>query len=195
MKVALFGLAGIAHGKHNLKDPRLDQIHKLVEADKKTYMQVDILEDGNLEADVILTNHDRFPDLILKDLEFVETRLGRNPPEAERALLQKIGTNLEQERPLSKIVLSDQEREAISAHNFLTNRPIVVAEGGESGGTEELLLRAFKEAGFICFLTVGGKENRAWPVRKGPPHGKRPARSTPIFRKASSALRLSASKT
>ena len=28
-------------------------------------------------------------------------------------------------------------------------------------------VRAFKEAGYICFLTVGGKENRAWPIRKG----------------------------
>jgi ribosome-binding ATPase YchF (GTP1/OBG family) len=32
---------------------------------------------------------------------------------------------------------------------------------------EALLLRAFQESGYICFLTVGGKENRAWPIRKG----------------------------
>ena len=32
---------------------------------------------------------------------------------------------------------------------------------------ENLLLKAFAEAGFISFLTVGGKENRAWPIRKG----------------------------
>ncbi|MPN44803.1 Ribosome-binding ATPase YchF [bioreactor metagenome] len=30
-----------------------------------------------------------------------------------------------------------------------------------------MLLRAFAAAGYICFLTVGGKENRAWPIRKG----------------------------
>lgn len=29
------------------------------------------------------------------------------------------------------------------------------------------MLRAFKEAGYICFLTVGGKENRAWAIRHG----------------------------
>jgi len=29
------------------------------------------------------------------------------------------------------------------------------------------MLRAFREGGYICFLTVGGKENRAWPIRKG----------------------------
>jgi ribosome-binding ATPase YchF (GTP1/OBG family) len=32
---------------------------------------------------------------------------------------------------------------------------------------EALLLRAFADAGYISFLTVGGKENRAWPIRRG----------------------------
>ena len=32
MKICLFGVSGIAPGNHNLKDPRLDQAHKLVEA-------------------------------------------------------------------------------------------------------------------------------------------------------------------
>ena len=29
------------------------------------------------------------------------------------------------------------------------------------------MVRAFGESGYISFLTVGGKENRAWPIRKG----------------------------
>ena len=32
MKICLFGVSGIALGKHNIKDPRLDQADKLVEA-------------------------------------------------------------------------------------------------------------------------------------------------------------------
>jgi len=42
-----------------------------------------------------------------------------------------------------------------------------VAEAAEAENPETLLLRAFAEAGYICFLTVGGKENRAWPIRRG----------------------------
>ena len=30
-----------------------------------------------------------------------------------------------------------------------------------------LLLRAYREAGYISFLTVGGKENRAWEIPSG----------------------------
>ena len=44
---------------------------------------------------------------------------------------------------------------------------MVVAEPTEMENPDALLLRAFREGGYICFLTVGGKENRAWPIRKG----------------------------
>ena len=40
MKLALFGIQNIPLGKHNVKDPRLDQVHELVEADKKAYAQM-----------------------------------------------------------------------------------------------------------------------------------------------------------
>lgn len=78
MKICVIGIPGIAVGKHNVKDPRLDQADKLVEAKKKTYAQVDVVgEDGMQEADAILVSRDRLLDVIFKDLEFIETRLGR----------------------------------------------------------------------------------------------------------------------
>src|SRR5512146_2298547 len=128
MKFALFGITDIKVGKHNLKDPRLDEAHKLVEADKKTNAQVDIIgEDELLDADAILATQDSKPDLILKDLEFVETRLGRDPQPAERAALEKIKGLLEAEKFLFNSGLTPQDLEAISAHNFFTSKPITVA--------------------------------------------------------------------
>src|SRR5262245_61217742 len=99
MKLALSGIHGIPLGKRNIKDPRLDEADRLVEADKKTYAQVDLVGDDALaDADAIVTTREGRPDLMLKDLEFVETRLGRNPPEAERAALIKLQAALEGER-------------------------------------------------------------------------------------------------
>jgi ribosome-binding ATPase YchF (GTP1/OBG family) len=168
MKIALFGLPEIKPGKHNLKDPRLDQADKLVEADKKTHAQVDVIgEDQLLDGDAILSSREGKADLILKDLEFVETRLGREPLEAERAALEKIKSLLESERFIFNSGLSPEELQAVAAHSFITNKPIVVAGPEELSSPDALLLRAFQEAGYICFLTVGGKENRAWPVGKG----------------------------
>jgi len=168
MKIAIVGVPGIPVGKHNLKDPRLDQADQLIEAKKKAHAQVDVLgEDGTLEADAIVVSRDRLLDLILHDLEFVETRLGREPAAAEKATLGKIKAALETERTVLQAGSSPEEMRDVAAHSFHTNKPVVVAEAVDLENTDALMVRAFAEAGYICFLTVGGKENRAWPIRKG----------------------------
>lgn len=168
MKICLYGLTGISLGKYNLKDPRLDQADKLVEAKKKSYAQIDLVgEEGTLEADAIVAPRERFPDLILQDLEFVETRLERNPPEPERTVLLKVRAALEAEKTLFQTGLSPEELQAIAAHGFHTNKPVVVATDEEVLQPDGLMLRAYAESGFISFITVGGKENRAWPIRAG----------------------------
>jgi len=168
MKICLFGVSGITLGKHNLKDLRLDQADKLVEAQKKTYAQADVVDEKELlTADAILTTRAALSDLFLKDLDAVETRLGRDPGEAEKAVLQKLADGLMSEKPLSTIGLTAEDLSAISAHNFCSNKPVVVAEEAELASPDALLVRAFKESGYLSFLTVGGKENRAWPIRSG----------------------------
>jgi hypothetical protein len=168
MKIALFGITDIKSGKHNLKDPRLDQAHALVEADKLTRAQVEVVGPEELAvADVILASAEGKADLILKDLEFVETRLGRDPQPGERAALEQLKARLESERFVRDAGLEAAELQAVAAHSFCTAKPIVVAAPEELQQPEALLLRAFAEGGGICFLTVGGKENRAWPIRQG----------------------------
>ena len=104
MKVALVGITGVPLGKHNVKDPRLDQADQLIEAKKKIYAQVDVAgEDEALTADVIVVSPGSRLDLILQDLEFVETRLGRNPPDAERVVLEKIKNCLESDKMISEV--------------------------------------------------------------------------------------------
>src|ERR1019366_3035726 len=150
MKIALFGVTGIKSGKHNLKDPRFDEADRLVEADKKTYAQVDVVgEDQLIDADAILVSVEGRADLILKDLEFVETRLGREPQEAERAALEKIRTLLESERFVFNSGLAPEEFQAVAAHSFYTNKPIVTASREDLNNPDALLLRAFQEAGYI----------------------------------------------
>jgi hypothetical protein len=166
MKIAVIGLDGIPIGKNNVKDPRLDQADKLVEAKKKVYVQVDVVGEGEVhDADLILTSADRRPDLVLHDLEFVEVRLGREPSEAERTGLVKLQAAFEREEFANSVALTEDERKAITAHAFWTAKPVVVAQPGEV--PEALLVRAYQDSGDISYLTVGGKENRAWPIRKG----------------------------
>jgi len=168
MKICLFGISGIAPGKHNLKDPRLDQADKLVEAQKKTCAQVDVVEEKELlTCDAILTSRAALSDLLMKDLDFIETRMSRDAGEAEKAVLQKLADALISEKPVSTAGLTADELNVISAHNFYSNKPVVVAEESGLAVPDALLVRAFAESGYLSFLTVGGKENRAWPIRAG----------------------------
>jgi len=168
MKISLFGIQGIALGKHNVKDPRLDQADKLVEAQKKTCAQVDVVEEKEmLTADAVLTTRAALSDLLVKDLDADETRLGRNPSDAEKAVLQKLADALISEKSVSAAGLTADELAVISAHNFYSNRPVVVAGEAELAAPDALIVRALQESGYVSFLTVGGKENRAWPIRKG----------------------------
>jgi hypothetical protein len=168
MRICLFDLPGIPLGKYNLKDSRLDEADRLVEAKKKTYAQVDTVgREETLTADSILVPRTSLLDLIFLDLEFVENRLGRDPAPAEADVLKKLAAKLEQETPVGAAGLSPAEFQAVAAHQFHTNKPVVVAEPEELQNPDALMLRAFSGGGGLCFLTVGGKENRAWPIRQG----------------------------
>lgn len=168
MKLSIIGVPGIPLGKHNVKDPRLDQVDKLVEADKKAYLQIDAVgEEEMATADAFLVSSERKPDLILQDLEFIETRLGREPEEAEKRALLRLRSVLENEQCVSEAGLTEAEQAVLAAHAFVTAKPIVVATPADLEKPEMLIVRAYRESGFISYLTVGGKENRAWKIRQG----------------------------
>ena len=44
---------------------------------------------------------------------------------------------------------------------------MVVAEAQDVEQFDEFLVRVIGEAGYICFLTVGGAENREWLIKAG----------------------------
>lgn len=168
MKICLFGVNGATAGRRPLKDPRLDVAHQLVEADKKAYAHVDVsAEEGLAEADAIVATADSVLDLILQDLEFVEVRLGRDPGEAERSVLQRMQADLEASRCLGAGGYSPEDWQAVNASGLITRKPVVVATAEEAAQPDALLVRAAATAGWISFLTVGGKENRAWLIRQG----------------------------
>jgi ribosome-binding ATPase len=168
MKVSLIGISGAPLGKRNVKDPKLDQADKLVQADKKIYVQVDLVDEKEaINSDAILVSPEARPDLVLKDWEFVETRLSRDPSESERDLLNKLKAALEREEFINQTALSPDETSIAAVYNLLTARPVIVAEKAAPDNLDDLLLRTLRESGFISFLTVGGKENRAWLIKGG----------------------------
>lgn len=168
MKISAFGIPEIVIGKHNIKYDLLDQADKLVKAKKKTPPQIEMLgQDGAEEADVIIIFKDSKTDLILHDLDFVETRLSKAPAEKEKIILDKMKVALEKEEFISTLELTAADKEEISGYGLLTIKPVVVVEKEELAQMGTLLARVLGQSGFICFLTVGDKENRAWLIKKG----------------------------
>jgi hypothetical protein len=168
MKIAVVSLSQISAGKHNVKDPRLDQMHKITGSKKETYIQVEIVSEENiLEADALLAGVAAKQDLILRDLELVETRLGRSESESEKALLAKLKAHLEKEEFVLSLALSEEERQGLSTYGLITARPVVLATEEEAQEPNSLLSRAVKEAGYISFFTAGEKETRAWLIKAG----------------------------
>ncbi|MBM3854336.1 MAG: DUF933 domain-containing protein [Verrucomicrobia bacterium] len=168
MKVCAYGLAGVTPGRHHVKDPRLDQTHVLVEAKKRTYAQVDVATaEEALTSDAIAVTPSSRLELVLHDLEFVETRLERATEPVERAMLGKLKTALEAEQLVSTVELTAEERQLVAVQPLLTAKPVVAANAEEAANFGEFLVRVLAESGYICFLTVGGPENRAWLIRQG----------------------------
>jgi hypothetical protein len=168
MKIGLFAIAGILPGKHSLKDSRLDEIQRLSRSKNKTYAQVELVaEEAVLEAEIILAAEDARTDLILRDLEFLETRLSRCEDEKEKALIEKLKSILEKEEFIFKADLSQEETQAISGYGLLSKRSVVLATAQELNSPDELLRRAVRESGYISFLTAAEKEARACLIKEG----------------------------
>ena len=168
MKISIFAISQISSGKRNIKDPRLDQVDSITKAKKKTYIQVELVSGENaLDADAILVAEGALTDLVLKDLEFVETRLGRATQEAEKALLNKLKGLLEKEELISKAVLSEEEKQLMVSYGLYTVKPITVAKESDLEEQDALFSRLLSESGFTSFFTTGEKETRAWLIRKG----------------------------
>jgi len=91
----------------------------------------------------------------------------RSRATVERAGLEKIKTALESDQLAASVTLTEDESKAIAAHALVTRKPITVATAEELAASEALLLRCVRDAGFMFFLTVGGKENRSWIIRQG----------------------------
>jgi len=168
MKIALVGVTGVPLGKHKVRDPRLDQADKLVKADTKTYASVDVVGEEEVStADALVVSPEGRFDLIVKDLEFAETRLERDPPAAEKSVLERIKAHLEGEGVVAEAGLTPEELQLIESHAFVTAKPMMVAEAAELAAFDGFLVRVVSASGYISFLTVGGSENRAWLIRKG----------------------------
>lgn len=168
MKIGIFGIEGLAAGKANLVDQRLETIRQMFNSPKKVYIQVEIIGDRQklFEADGIIAQEGAKVDLILEDLEFVEGRLSRSSDDSEKKLFSRFKEQLDKEAFLFDLALSEEEKKMISGHSLFTIKPVYLAKPEELENKDKLIFSAYYHFGYRSFFTAGEKDAHAWCIKK-----------------------------
>lgn len=169
MKIGIFGFNNFSSGKENIIDKRLDTIKEMVHSAKKAYVQAELVVDMERlkECDGIISLKDNQIDLVLSDLEFVEKRLTNAQDEKEKNLLNRFKQQLESERFISELQLSEEEKVIASGYSLLSSRPVFLVEAEDLEDRAKILVSAYTHFGYISFFTANEKEAHAWSIKKG----------------------------
>jgi ribosome-binding ATPase YchF (GTP1/OBG family) len=169
VKIGIFGIDGLSQGKINVIDSRLEALQQMFNSPKKVYIQVDTVIDKEKlpESDGIVCPEGAKLDLILNDMEFVETRLARSSEESEKKLFARFKEQLDNEAFLSELALSDEEKKMISGYSLLSIKPVYLAKPEELENKDALFFAAYYHLGYQSFFTAGEKDAHAWSIKKG----------------------------
>ncbi len=164
MKVAFSGVE-LEAGKRKYKDPRIDLLVEKYAPLKVTPFYFDFIPNAFAEADCLVVDKHAFLDLLLQDMEKIETRLGNAREDSERQILKRFLVHLEGEVPLCDGEWDSEELLSLRELAPITFRPTLIING--EFDEAQLHKDALKKSKTIFFYTAGKKEVRAWPVKAG----------------------------
>ncbi len=167
MKASVFGIPDFPFGKKNLPDGRLNQMKELFRSQKITLIQVEYVTEKDLKtADAIVCPVEKKLDLVIVDMEVLESRLAKQLTEQERAITERAQKLLEKEVPLIEGEFSVDEKKWLANNNLVTIKPVIFIERQEMEDLPVLTRKVYDQAGMVSFLTGGVKESRAWEIKK-----------------------------
>ena len=104
-------------------------------------------------------------DLLILDMEKIETRLTRTADKKEIKLLQKCMDFLEKEMPLCDVQFDDPEKDLMKKLAPFSLKPVALIKGNED--TNTIIQLAIEKASYMFFYTSHPKETHAWFVPQG----------------------------
>ncbi|MFH0827803.1 MAG: hypothetical protein V1919_01390, partial [Candidatus Omnitrophota bacterium] len=161
MKIGILGTDIFAQGKVNLIDERVKALKTMFNSAKEVYIPVEIIVDQEKlsESDGIIAPEGSKLDLVVHDLEFVETRLSRTADVVEKAFLTKFKDQLDKEGLLCDLTVSEEEKGLVSGYSLWSIRPVYLAKEEEIQDKNKLLFNAYTSFGYISFFTAGDKDS------------------------------------
>ena len=163
MKISFLGL-DLPEGKVKYKDEKLMKLAEKFSPQKVSPFFAEFVSGDFMAGDCIVVARDKLLDLLIMDMEKVETRLGNTNDEDEKKILKKCQQNLEKEIPVCDISFSEQELQRIKELAPLSLKPTLIVENALDAN--ELIAKAFDKSGMMFFYTAGKKEVHAWSVAK-----------------------------
>ena len=164
MKIAILGL-NFTIGKKYLEDERLKELTQLLKPQKTTPIQIEILDSSHLtDADALILKEDLKEDIIIMDLEKIETLISKETNHKD--LLTKLKGFLEKEKFLNEISFSLEEEKNISTFNLLTFKPVSLMKEEDQQLLNQKIKELYYKSKRICFFTANQRELRAWEIKE-----------------------------
>ncbi len=164
MKISFLGL-DLPEGKVKYKDEKLIKLAEKFSPQKISPFFAEFVAGDFMASDCIVVARDKLLDLLIMDMEKVDTRLGNTKDETEKQLLQKCQQSLEKEIPVCDMSFSEQEIVKIRELAPISLKPTLIEEGTPE--VNDIIAKAFDKSGMMFFYTAGKKEVHAWSVKKG----------------------------
>ncbi len=165
MKVSFTGL-DLPEGKIKYNDPIFLELVKKFEPAKQSPYYFELFPNRYEAAQAIVITEEHALDLLILDLEKVETRLSHVENEKEKGLLERCQAHLEAQKPLCDIEMDYAEQTTMHSLGFLSRKPTLILS--ERILDINMLLRLILDkAGMMFFYTSGPQEVHAWLIGQG----------------------------
>ncbi len=164
MKIGFAGF-DLPEGKVKFQDAKVEGLERKFTPQKVTPFYAEFIKNDFLNCDAIFISQKSILDLLILDMEKLETRRDRTADAQEKKLLSKCLEYLEQEMPLCQVQFSEVEMALLRGLAPLSLKPTVVA--AEQPEINEIIKAALAAASIVFFYTAGKKEVHAWPVPEG----------------------------
>jgi len=176
LKIGFSGLE-LPEGKIKYNDKILDALSTKDNPKKVSPFYVDFIPNEFDRCDVIVIAKDTILDLLIHDMEKIETRMTRltDADEIETrmtrltdadetTILQRCLDNLEAEVPISDLHLTRHEFSVVSKAAPFSLKPVIQIEG--TADIDDIITMALDRAGLMFFYTSGPSESHAWLVER-----------------------------
>ena len=163
MKIGFTGVE-LQEGKIKFKDEKLIALERKDKPKKVSPFFAEFIRDEFVHSEVIVIPEDNILDLLIHDMEKIETRLARLTEDDEKALMMKCMENLENEIPLCEVAFEDDEKSMLKALAPYSFKPVVRLNG--NADVNHIIALALEKANYMFFYTSGHQESHAWFVEK-----------------------------